>query len=537
MKKISFSLLTFLLAALVSVSLLSCGGDDDGSGKNPPSSDEGEESSYFDSNSTYTAFLVVKGLTEDNFRFFNYSYSINNQSEVPITKNDEILMFESQHLNALKINIKITPKDNIRALIDREALYQVANNNGFGLRVVSSNGKVTETPNVDVTVITNTGRYILANLNYFCGGVQLVYNGRTINVMSSEAPLVEPGPEYTYLINTSKLTADNFRFIDYTYSVAGTDIQNQPITGPDVLTILDKQDVSELTVVVNATAKADISTQMQPLTNYSWADMRAISITVKSSDGSEITSPYTVNIITNTGHYLLSNIAYFTGSTTFKTHGTTSIDTSMPSQPALQEPDLYVTEGEAIDLGLSVLWASENVLTNKQVHNQSYFAWGETRTKSDYTWDTYAFYSNGRITKYNTTDGKSRLDLADDVANVVLGGNWRMPTKQEAQDLVSKCTWTWGQYKGWKGYRVTGPNGNSIFLPACGHLAHNTIALYGMALDWQKYGSYWTSEVLSTTGQYAYQAGAIIGFHEGSYNTTELNARYGGCSVRAVMPK
>lgn len=72
------------------------------------------------------------------------------------------------------------------------------------------------------------------------------------------------------------------------------------------------------------------------------------------------------------------------------------------------------------------------------------------------------------ITKYNATDGKKILEPEDDAATVKLGAPWRMPTEDEIKELVDKCTWTWTTQDGKNGYKVIGPNGNSIFLPAGG---------------------------------------------------------------------
>lgn len=106
-----------------------------------------------------------------------------------------------------------------------------------------------------------------------------------------------------------------------------------------------------------------------------------------------------------------------------------------------------------------------------------HYGWGETETKSNYTWATYRFGHDpaGPFSKYNTessygtVDNKTVLDPEDDVAHVKLGGKWRMPTDAEWTELLEKCRWTWTSQGGMNGYKVTGPNGNSIFLPTAGH--------------------------------------------------------------------
>ena len=112
---------------------------------------------------------------------------------------------------------------------------------------------------------------------------------------------------------------------------------------------------------------------------------------------------------------------------------------------------------EYVDLGLSVKWATCNVGASSPEDYGNYYAWGETKTKSDYS-------DSNRVT-YSKIGGDSRYDAAR--AN--WGGSWRIPTKAELEELKDNCTWTWMTQCGKNGYRLTGPNGNSIFLPAAGY--------------------------------------------------------------------
>ena len=127
----------------------------------------------------------------------------------------------------------------------------------------------------------------------------------------------------------------------------------------------------------------------------------------------------------------------------------------------------------AVDLGLSVKWASCNVGAESPEEYGDYFAWGETEEKSNYDWETYKWWSDAN------GDGQSEenemIDIGNnisgtkyDVAHVKWGGGWRIPTKNEIQELVDRCSWKMTIYSEVNGYLVTGPNGNSIFLPAAG---------------------------------------------------------------------
>ncbi len=126
-------------------------------------------------------------------------------------------------------------------------------------------------------------------------------------------------------------------------------------------------------------------------------------------------------------------------------------------------------EPEYVDLGLSVKWATFNVGASKPEDYGDYFAWGETEPKEVYSWATYKWGTSSNMTKYNTTDGKTILDIDDDAAYVNWGGDWRMPSKEEVDELTQQCNWLWTTHNNVNGYKVTGPNGNSIFLPAAGY--------------------------------------------------------------------
>ena len=187
---------------------------------------------------------------------------------------------------------------------------------------------------------------------------------------------------------------------------------------------------------------------------------------------------------------------------------------------------------EAVDLGLpsGVKWATFNVGATKPEEFGGYYAWGETEEKSNYDWSTYKWCngSSKTMTKYCTSssygavDNKTTLDLEDDVAHVKWGGDWRMPTKAEQDELRNNCTWTWTTQNGVNGYMVTGSNGNSIFLPAAGHRD-------GAAVDLRAYGLYWSSSLESGRNDLGYNL--VIG---GNFYTWDASYRCYGRSVRPV---
>lgn len=124
---------------------------------------------------------------------------------------------------------------------------------------------------------------------------------------------------------------------------------------------------------------------------------------------------------------------------------------------------------EAVDLGLSVKWATCNVGATDPLETGTQFAWGETEQKERYEWNNYKWGSDtsNKFTKYctnteyGTVDKKTILDLEDDAAHVKWGGPWRMPTVEEMNELLTMSEW---HKLSSGGYEVKGPNGNSIII-------------------------------------------------------------------------
>ena len=189
-----------------------------------------------------------------------------------------------------------------------------------------------------------------------------------------------------------------------------------------------------------------------------------------------------------------------------------------------------------VDLGLSVKWATCNVGAATPEEYGDYFAWGEVEPKTTYNWSTYKYCkgTNKTITKYcnnstlgndGFTDDKIILDLEDDAAYVNWGGSWRMPTEAEQQALVNNCTWTWTTQNGVNGYKVTGPNGNSIFLPASGYIDGTSPSYVG------ERGDFWASSLSLNSPRNAYN----VFFRSNVVNVTYSYRNYGR-SVRPVCP-
>ena len=166
-----------------------------------------------------------------------------------------------------------------------------------------------------------------------------------------------------------------------------------------------------------------------------------------------------------------------------------------------KEEGMGIEAGHAyVDLGLpsGLKWATCNVGATVSTDFGDYFAWGEVEPKKDYSWDIYKYGTEDNLTKYYSSDNKTVLDPEDDAATVNWGGAWRMPTKAEQGELLEKCKWTWTIQNCVNGYNVTGPNGNSIFLPAAGYMYEGTLKGAG------SYGAYWSGSLYAGNPDNAY---------------------------------
>ena len=176
---------------------------------------------------------------------------------------------------------------------------------------------------------------------------------------------------------------------------------------------------------------------------------------------------------------------------------------------------------EWVDLGLpsGLKWATCNVGAKTPEQDGNYCAWGETKPKDEYT------QAN------SLTHAKYMVDFSGnaqyDAATANWGGDWRMPTKTEMTELINNCTWEWTKQSGVRGYKVTGPNDNSIFLPAAGYFSENTFTS-GSCGD----SYYWSS----TPSEYNDNQAYVLGFN-GSRHYVSYYGRYDGRSVRPVRSR
>lgn len=206
---------------------------------------------------------------------------------------------------------------------------------------------------------------------------------------------------------------------------------------------------------------------------------------------------------------------------------------------------------EYVDLGLSVKWATCNVGATTPEDYGDYFAWGDTEPyyseghsqdspcsdwkagKTGYDWANYKWCNGSAqtLTKYcvdahyGAVDNKTVLDSEDDAASVNWGELWRVPTHHELIELKNNCTWTWETMNGVNGYKVTGTNGNWIFLPTAGQRGGSNLHNQGSK------GNYWAS-----TTYHLYDPRLVYNLTFDSSNIFSANGtnRYFGFCVRPV---
>ena len=272
-------------------------------------------------------------------------------------------------------------------------------------------------------------------------------------------------------------------------------------------------------------------------------DDGGLAVTARGVCWSTSPNPTLADVHTFNGNGMGSFSGFITGltmSTTYyvRAYATNSFVTVYGNQLSFTTNEEHVY----VDLGLpsGLLWATCNIGANSPEEYGDYFAWGETQPKDYYDWSTY-HHSNGgtswqnpNLTKYcnnsnygynGLTDNLTTLLHQDDAATANWGADWRMPTKEEFQELYNNTTIIWTQQNGVNGRLFTASNGNSLFLPAAGNRYNTSLSGVG------SYGDYWSSSL--STDYYPYEAW-YIGFNSNYCNVDFNGDRWCGQSVRAV---
>lgn len=196
-----------------------------------------------------------------------------------------------------------------------------------------------------------------------------------------------------------------------------------------------------------------------------------------------------------------------------------------------------VGDPQGVDLGLSVRWSDRNMGAGIRTDAGDYYAWGEVSVKESYTLSNYVHVPAQTFLTNHTFSSTDDLDLLSlgtdgdisaseyDAVTVAMDSAWRMPTLDEMQELVEKCSWESSTLNGTEGFVVTGPSGNSMFLPCA-----------GAAVDGGTFACYWTAQSVSGDGYRAYILNVVKG-DDGQSATPYIvkDMRWMGLPIRPVM--
>ncbi len=214
-----------------------------------------------------------------------------------------------------------------------------------------------------------------------------------------------------------------------------------------------------------------------------------------------------------------SQLTNLTHSTTYyiRAYATNSEGTSYGEQKYFSTlSDGMINGHQYVDLGLSsgLKWATCNIGADSPEDYGNYYAWGETETKAEYTQDNSVTHGQ----QLNDISGNAQYDAA--TAN--WGGSWRTPTKDEIRELIYNCNWTPETQNGVDGFKVTGNNGNYIFIPASGYRDGSSLYIYGECYYWS-----------STPRQYGVEFANIL-YSDTEFQSEDVNYRYRGLTIRPV---
>lgn len=177
--------------------------------------------------------------------------------------------------------------------------------------------------------------------------------------------------------------------------------------------------------------------------------------------------------------------------------------------------DFAPSEGEAIDMGYGLKWASCNVGASKPEEAGDYFAWGETATKTSFTQENYLFPYTPEY-----------LSLDNDAAHAVMGGNWRMPTYNEFEILTDyeRVIDEYGSYNGVPGHLLTSrKTGGRVFFPLAGLKGEDEIKFFGEC------AFYWSSTLANSGGSFYLRCDGNSNLH-----TSNSYDNYLGYAIRGV---
>jgi hypothetical protein len=184
---------------------------------------------------------------------------------------------------------------------------------------------------------------------------------------------------------------------------------------------------------------------------------------------------------------------------------------------------------EAVDLGLSVKWAAYNYNAASSYEIGGYYLWGDPTGNAKIG---FSITGEGIVPNYNAPNMDSIYGTSYDIARAKWGGKWRLPTMSEFSELYYYCSWEYTTLNGVNGMRITGPSGNSIFLPMAGYSAPDDGPVGSYTIVDASTGYYMTGESYKDSyGRFAYSC--EISSNE-SYSLPSWRVGWAGMMIRPV---
>ncbi len=293
----------------------------------------------------------------------------------------------------------------------------------------------------------------------------------------------------------------------------------------DVMSVVDIIYNGQPTIITVTTAEVTDIIDYSAVCGGNVTDNGGMDVLARGVCWSTVENPTVADNITSDGSGLgefTSTMTGLTGSTTYyvRAYAINNADTAYGEQKVFTTDNSY--NYQIVDLGLpsGTLWADRNIGATAPEGYGDYYAWGETHTKAVYTESNYDPLGDG----YNGYDyiGTNIQGTQYDVAYVQTGGEWKMPSITQIEEIIYNCEWEWTTLNGENGYMVTGPNGNTCFFPAADGLSDKEdIDTY--------YGFYW-----SGTWDEDYMDHALGLFFYSQIRYRGSTYKYYGQPIRAV---
>ena len=385
-----------------------------------------------------------------------------------------------------------------------------------------------------LSVSTRSGRSVAKMVNTAAGGTD------RIEVAPFSMPVQRPTAKAVAFGPFS--TGDRMSYTAVCYDGGERTLSNnltQAQTAGGLVTLVFVESGNPTAPVVTTSAVSDVTTSTATcggnVTDDGGQPVTARGVCWSTSVNPPVADSHTPDG-TGTGSFTSSITGLAAGTTYYvRAYATNSVGTAYGAQVTFTTTATQNVPDGYVDLGLpsGLLWATCNIGASNPEDYGNYYAWGETQTKSDYSWSTYAYGSDyNQLTKYcnnssyglnGFTDNLTTLEAGDDVATQVLGNGARIPTKAEWQELLDNTTAEWTTVNGVYGRKYTASNGNSLFLPAAGYRYGS--GLYGAG----SYGNYWSASLYEGS---PYNAWYMYFSSDGQY--VDDSNRSDGFSVRAV---